>query len=655
MLGVCYYPEHWSPALWPDDARRMADLGLKMVRIGEFAWSRLEPKPGAWQIDWLDQAIETLANAGLKIVIGTPTATPPKWLIDAHPDILPVDPHTGRVRGFGSRRHYDFSSRLYRDLAAGISEKLARHYGGHKAVIGWQTDNELCCHETALSISPQAVVAFRDWCRARYGTIAALNEAWGNVFWSMEYNDFSEIEAPYGAVTETAPAHRLAFRRFTSDQVALWHRAMIAAIRPHAGDQFITHNFIPMAETGVDNFALARGLDFASYDNYPLGRTDLVLADAGAEEFQRFMRTGHPDLGAWTFDQSRCLTPSRQFWVMEQQPGPVNWARHNPRPASGMVRLWTLEAFAHGATCVSYFRWRQAPFAQEQMHAGLLRPDHSEAEAWPEIKAVEAEIRQLKLADLPAPKPKIAMIVSAPSQWVTEIERQGDSYDHESLMRQYYTAFRSLGLDVDIVSTEDDLTGYRLICAPVLSIISEAEVEALQKSGATLVFGPRSGGKTADCAIPEGLAPGALRALLPIRILMAETLRPGCGGSLLWQGKHYSARAWRDHVDPGPAECLARFDDGSPALVQSGQAYYLAGLTDAPFLRDFFRHLCALPGLDLPTLDLPDDLRISRRGGLVFAFNYAAKAQPAPAPDGADFVLGSAMIPAHDVAIWKDI
>ena len=136
---------------------------------------------------------------------------------------------------------------------------------------------------------------------------------------------------------------------------------------------------------------------------------------------------------------------------------------------------------------------------------------------------------------------------------------------------------------------------------------------------------------------------------------MAETLRPGCGGSLSWQGKSYKARAWRDHVDPGAALCEARFDDGSPALVRAGRAYYLAGLTDMAFLRDFFRHLCALPGVDLPIVDCPDDLRISRRGGLVFAFNYAAMAQLAPAPDGADFVLGGAMIPPYDVAIWKDI
>ena len=227
MLGVCYYPEHWPRDQWADDARRMAALGLRYVRIGEFAWSRLEPDPGRYDFEWFDAALATLAAAGLKVVIGTPTATPPKWLIDAHPEILPVDPATGRTRGFGSRRHYDFSSDVYRDAAVKIVTALAERYGAHPGVAGWQTDNELCCHHTTLSASPVARDAFRLWCRDRYGDVAALNHAWGNVFWSMEYRSFDEIELPVGAVTETSPAHRLAWYRFSSDEVVRFHDAQV--------------------------------------------------------------------------------------------------------------------------------------------------------------------------------------------------------------------------------------------------------------------------------------------------------------------------------------------------------------------------------------------------------------------------------------------
>ncbi len=181
----------------------------------------------------------------------------------------------------------------------------------------------------------------------------------------MEYDTFDQIELPFFTVCETNPAHRLAYRRFSSDQVVRFHDVIISAIWRHAGpDQWVTHNIIPPATTGVDNAALTAQLDFVSYDNYPLGFSDQLMANAPSQEARAFMRTGHPDLGALNFDQVRGLSKG-PWWVMEQQPGPVNWAPHNPRPAPGMIRLWTLQAFAHGAGCVAYFRWRQVPFAQE--------------------------------------------------------------------------------------------------------------------------------------------------------------------------------------------------------------------------------------------------------------------------------------------------
>lgn len=650
MLGVCYYPEHWPEACWADDAASMAALGLSYVRIGEFAWSRLEPDPGRYDFGWFDRAIETLGAAGLKVVIGTPTATPPKWLIDRHPDILPVDPATGRVRGFGSRRHYDFSSAHYHREAMRITTVLAERYGQHAAVAGWQTDNEISCHDTTLSASDAARDGFRAWCRDRYGSIAALNAAWGNVFWSMEYRDFAEIELPFGAVTETSPAHRMAFKRYASDRVVAFHRDMVAILRAHAPGRFITHNFIPMNETGVDNHALAAPLDFASYDNYPLGRTDLVMQRATAAEFRPYMRTGHPDFGAFFFDQTRCLT-GRSFWVMEQQPGPVNWAGHNPSPAPGMVRLWSWEAFAHGADVVSYFRWRQVPFAQEQMHAGLRRPDNSEAEAWPEIERLAAELSGIDLTGNPAAKASVALIIDTEAQWLNEVERQGDSYDYTRVLLDWYRALRALGLDVDFVAPGGDVAGYRLILAPCLAMPDAGFVEQLAQSGATLLFGPRSGAKTKDVTIVDGLPPGPLRALLPIRILSTETLRPDCPETIRLGDRTHASTMWRESVDPGSCDVLARYADDRPALVRAGKAHYLATLTDDAFLVELFEQLCATIGI--ATVRLAHDLRLRTRGTLAFALNYAAVAVDTPAPPGAHYLLGGPVIPARDLAIWR--
>lgn len=650
MLGVCYYPEHWPEAWWPDDAAKMKALGLTYVRIGEFAWSRLEPEPGRYDFAWFDRAIDTLGAAGLKVVIGTPTATPPKWLVDRDPAMLPVDPESGRVRGFGSRRHYDFSSERYAREALRISEALAERYGRHAAVAGWQTDNELCCHDTALSASPAVRDGFRLWCRRRYGTVDALNTAWGNVFWSMEYRDFEEIELPVGAVTETNPAHRLAWRRYASDAVVGFHDAMVAVLRRHSPDRFVTHNFIPMDETGIDNHALAAPLDFASYDNYPLGRTDLLMADAPADVFRPYMRTGHPDFGAVFFDRTRCLT-NNGFWVMEQQPGPVNWAGHNPRPLPGMVRLWTWEAFAHGADVVSYFRWRQAPFAQEQMHAGLERPDRSQAEAWPEVAKVAAELAEIDLAGSPTLSAQVAILVDDETQWLTEIERQGDSYDYSRLVLQYYTALRELGIDIDFIGPDADPSPYRLIVIPALSMPRATLVDRLRGSEAVVLFGPRSGAKTVDATIPEGLAPGRLRTLLPIRVLATETIRPDCVGEIVRDGRSFASTMWRETIDPGECTVAATYEDGTPALVTNGRFHYLATLTDAAFLGTLFGALCSEAGI--ATQMLPADVRVRRRGSVAFAFNYGAEAVAAPSPDGAQFLLGGATIAPRDLAAWR--
>ncbi len=650
MLGVCYYPEHWPEDLWASDAARMRGLGLSYVRIGEFAWGRIEPKPGVFAWEWMDRAIETLGAAGLKVVLGTPTATPPKWLCVAYPDILPVDTKTGLTRGFGSRRHYDFSSVNYLREAQRITAAMAARYGTNPNVVGWQTDNELCCHDTTISASPAARTAFRMWCKERYGDIDTLNTSWGNVFWSMEYDGFDQIDLPFFTVCETNPAHRLAYRRFASDQVVRFHDVMVDAIRKNVSGQWITHNFIPPATTGVDNEALAAPLDFAAYDNYPLGFSDQLMAREPADTARRFMRTGHPDLGALNFDQIRGLSKA-PFWVMEQQPGPVNWAPHNPRPAPGMIRLWTLQAFAHGAGCVAYFRWRQVPFAQEQMHAGLLRPDNVPSAAWAEIEQAASEMALLGDLSANPDKAPVAIIVDPASGWVSDIERQGAGYHYNAVVFQYYRALRGLGVDADFFAPGADLTGYKLVLVPCLAMPDERAVTALTASDALIVLGPRSGAKAQEFSIADDLPPGLLRGLAPVRVTAVETLRPDCGGGLLYAEGAYESGCWRESLEVLAGDVVATYEDGAPAAVRHDKVLYLATLTDDAFLAACFGDLCADVGI--ATQVLPDTLRIKRRGDLTFAFNFSDMPVEAPAPGGAHYVIGEGAIPAFGVAVWR--
>ena len=650
-LGVCYYPEHWPTTDWAEDAAQMAALGLRYVRIGEFAWSRLEPQPGVFNFAWLDEAISTLADAGLQVVLCTPTATPPKWLVDAHPEMLPVEPATGAMRGFGSRRHYDFSSAVYRRESARITLQLARRYGQDPRVVGWQTDNELCCHDTTHSASPGARAGFQEWCEVRYGTIDALNIAWGNVFWSMEYPDFAAIELPFGAVTETNPAHQLAYRRFASDAVLSFHSAQVQVLRENTQGQWITHNFIPMKDTQTDCVALAADLDFVSYDSYPLGRSEFLLGRDHPEEARRYMRTGHPDYTAYWLDQCRGLR-NRGFWIMEQQPGPVNWAPANPRPAPGMVTLWTVEAIAHGADVVSYFRWRQARFAQEQMHAGLLGPDRSRADAWAEVETAVGILAALEGLDLPSPRGDAAMVVDVTAQWVAEIEVQGKGYDTNTVQFQFYKALRRLGIAVDIVGPDADLSSYQLVVVPSLPMVPDALIDACQSTGALVLFGPRSGAKTDEFQIPADCAPGVLQQLIEVRVNSVETLRPEVTEPFTYRGEPVHSRLWCEDLTVGNAEVAAHYQEDRPALVRGGRFAYLSTLTDDAFLDLLLTDLleeCGI-GINPP----PEDVRLMRRGEVSFAWNYGNVPRHIDLPRGATLLWGNREMPAHGVCIWRE-
>jgi beta-galactosidase len=641
-LGVCYYPEQWPEKLWADDAKRMREAGLSRVRIGEFAWSRIEPEPGRFDWAWLDRAIATLHAAGLEVILGTPTATPPKWLVDAKPDILAWD-EDGRPRRFGSRRHYCFSSAAFRQEAARICSEVARRYGEHPAVVAWQTDNEYGCHNTVLSYSPWAGAAFRTWLEARYTFIAALNEAWGTAFWSQDYRSFDEVDRPNLTVTEANPAHRMDYQRFASDEVVSFNRMQAEIIRRTSPGRDVVHNFMGFF-TAFDHHAVAEDLDVATWDSYPLGFLDQGWDDAQTKEV--YLRQGHPDFAAFHHDLYRGCGRGR-MWVIEQQPGPVNWAPNNPAPLPGMVRLWTLEALAHGAELVSYFRWRQAPFGQEQMHAGILRPDHKDGPAAEEVRTVAAEIASLPSA--PGGRAAVALLFSYEAQWMLGIQPQGEAFDPLRLSFEFYTALRSLGLDVDILPPDADLDGYSLIVAPSLPVLDEQWADRLKASSGHILFGPRSGSKTREFQIPAELPPGPLQAVLPLRVSAVESLRPGHFEPV--PDREGRVINWLEHVE---TELVPRLSTvaGKGIWFQSGRAHYLAGWPDASLMLEILATLVAECGLSVRPL--PQGVRLRRHGQVEFAFNYGPRDADMAGliREGAPLLLGDLKLPPAGVAAW---
>ena len=645
-LGVCYYPEQWPREWWADDARRMREMGLSQVRIGEFAWSRIEPERGRFDWAWLDEAIEVLAEAGLAVVMCTPTATPPKWLIDRMPDIIAIDV-MGRPRRFGSRRHYCFSHEGYRAESRRITRAVAERYGAHPAVIAWQTDNEYGCHDTTLSWSVAALKSFRSWLVNRYKDIGALNAAWGNAFWSMEYGSFEEIDLPNLTVTEPNPAHVLEFRRFSSHQVVTFNEAQCRILREYSPGRTLTHNFMGFV-TDFDHHEVSRDLDVVSWDSYPLGFLEQFWFTT--DQKLRYARQGHPDIAAFHHDLYRGVGRGR-WWVMEQQSGPVNWARFNPSPLPGMIRLWTLEAIAHGAEVVSYFRWRQTPFAQEQMHAGLLRPDRKDDVAADEVRRVVADLQSLpdECVDTQRStvKAEVALVFDCDAEWITQIQPQGAG---ESTLRtafEWYSALRSLGLDVDVLPSSADLSLYKVVVIPCSPIVSESFAAQLRAISAHVLIGPRSGSKTSHFAIPWELPPGNLQSLIPIKVIRVESLREG----MIEPGRHFNVHRWLEHVETSlvPEWVLM---SGRGVLYRHQNVRYLAAALDDTSIRQLMKTLTQEAGLHL--CDLSEGLRLRRLGDLRFAFNYSTHTLSINdvLPSNARVLRGAVTLAPAEVAIW---
>jgi beta-galactosidase len=345
------------------------------------------------------------------------------------------------------------------------------------------------------------------------------------------------------------------------------------------------------AVTSFDHFAVGADLDIASWDSYPLGfLVDRVPADP--DHKRRFVRQGDPDFQAFHHDLYRAVGRGR-WWIMEQQPGPVNWAPYNPDPLPGMARLWAWEAFAHGAEAVCYFRWRQAPFAQEQMHAGLLRPDSAPAQAFGEAMQVAKELAALP--EVATARADVALVFDYASDWAWETQPQGRSFSYFWLAFHVYKGLRRLGLNVDILPPDTaDLSAYKLVLAPGIFTLSDPLKAALAAHKGTAILGPRTNSKTPDFTIPVPLPP-ALPGLDTV-VARVETLPPDVPVPLADGGNLIN---WREKLEGG-ADVVEVSEDGWPALVAAGKLHYLGGWPDEVALTRILMRACAAEGRSGP-------------------------------------------------------
>jgi beta-galactosidase len=645
-LGVAYYPEQWPRERWELDASLMAAAGLSIARMGEFAWARLEPHRSAFDFDWLDEAIGILADRGLEVVLGTPTAAPPAWLVEEHPEILPMRAD-GRVR-FGHRRHYCPNQPAFHAATEAIVTALAERFGRDGRVLGWQVDNEFggrCLCDTCAD-------AFRSWLRDRYGSLDALNDAWGTAFWSQTYDKWAQIPLPDLPPRSPNPGLGLDYRRFVSDSYVAYQALQTRTLRSHCEPrQFVTTNLMGFGFPELDYHELARDLDFVSWDNYPI-----------LDPEQRWTT---PALSA---DAMRGLK-DRGVWVMEQQVGPLGW-EHLLTPARGQLRLWAFQAIAHGAEAVVFFRWRTARFGTEQHWHGIVDANGETRSRYRQVADLSSELEPLAetLFGL-EPAAAVAVLHDYDSRFAAQVQPTHASLGYEDSIHTHYEALKRLGVDVDVVSPSTELTRYRIVVAPNLRVVDETVVERLKAfvaAGGWLVLAPRTAVRDRVGAVPEQPLPAWLDEVAGVRVADYACLDDGAEARI---GPADGARpggamhGWVEELDVFDAEVVARFVEGPftgmPAVTDRAGTTYLAGCADEATLTILYADLCTRVGLS--PIELPagvEAVRCTSEGSeLFFLFNHTPNVRTIPV-DGVcrdllsgDRVETTITIPGHDLAV----
>ncbi|MHA6485041.1 beta-galactosidase [Paenibacillus sp. strain BS8-2] len=594
-FGACYYPEHWPEERWPEDARMMREAGFTMVRLAEFAWSKFERREGDYDFDWLDRSLEILSSNGIRATLGTPTATPPKWLMDKHPDIYMKD-YYGRVRGYGNRRHYCYNNETYHGYVAGIVERMANHFANNKAVAAWQIDNEFGCNETTRCYCENCRDGFRLWLSEKYGNIDALNESWGTVFWSHIYNDFSEVELPgYTVFQLHNPGHALDYRRFASDSVKRFQKLQVDILRKIVPHHAITHNFMG-AFNEVDQYELADDLDFVSYDNYPN---------------LHFAKEADPAFAALQHDLTRSLK-GKGFWVMEHQSGQPGGNIMFATPKPGELRRWTYQSVAHGANGILYFRWRGCLFGAEQYWHGILNHDGKPGRKYAETKQVGSELARLApVFDTSIHKAKAAVVRSYDIEWVFDIQPHMLDYSYMKHLTTYYRSLYERHIAVDIVSPDADLSAYSLVVLPNFIMAEQAvanKIDRFVRDGGTVVMDFRAGAKEWNNRMEDLTLPGKFAEMLGISISDYGIIGKGEQTKVRYDGEDetkYSASTWYDVVKAETAEALAVYEgdyyEGSAAVTRhahgQGAAYYVGTEPDSELLSRIMDRVCEDAGL----------------------------------------------------------
>jgi beta-galactosidase len=522
QLGTAYYPDYLSDSknpVWDTtthrnggagcgeltykgwriklerDVERMVANGITLVRIGEFSWSHVEPHQGAMSMskphtERFDAFLDLAHASHIQVIMCTPTATPPKWLFDLHPDITAVT-RDGYRMPFGTRRHYDPTSKTFREHSKRITRVYADAFGSHPAVIGWQTDNEFGHHGSARPFGDDAAEAFQKWLATNKNSVSHLNEDWFNCFWSQNYNqeDFSDVPLPRQTWTDSNPHMELDFRRFATHAFCQLQRDQMTILRERSPNRWITHNFVPLFDD-LDYFKLSQDLDVVGYDHYQVDPRPNPLSTVAQ------------------FSLMAGLKPGKPFLILEQQPTQVNWQEVNGRIPMGWLFLWACQAKVYGAGGMCYFSWQKMYGGSEQYHDGVI-PHDVRIPVSRQEKVLRAKIQFFQQWERVIPadatlKKDVLVLDSVESRWTHDIYPQTTRWSAQELVNRVAQLCTSAGLglhtaDTVLSRTRDELYEFRLVVLPGQAFaLSDEEQSILQSfldQGGKVLSLPRTGYK----------------------------------------------------------------------------------------------------------------------------------------------------------------
>jgi len=604
-IGVSYYPEHWSRERWPEDIRMMKEVGIRVVRLAELAWSFLEPEEGLYEFTWLDDFISLASKEGIQIVLGAPTEASPVWLRHKNPEVVRTN-EAGQIQG-GRGMHCHNSGAFIRYIER-LVDQMAKHYSINSAVIGWQIDNELRSVECYCIECKQK---FRMWLNDRYGSLEKLNEEWGTCFWSQIYNSWEEVTPPSSDQLTVSTSQILDFKRFSSDSTVQHLNRQVKIIKSHAEHQFVTHNTLgwyPM----LDLYELSHELDFISWDTYP---------HVDSDNYETCI----------THDHHRALK-QQPYWIMEQKNGYFNYSDYNLAIEPGMVRLWTYQDIARGANGVVYYRWRSNRYSVEQNPNGILRHDGTPRRVYDEIKQVTVELSRFadQLADSVV-ESSIAIIYSYDQIWAFDAHKQYKNFDYREHLLTYYTALTRMGLTTDLVDPMRDFAPYKLVIAPSFMMMNEdiyARLNSYVENGGRLIITARSGFKSWSNVTIDTPWPGLLSELAGVTVDEFEVLPDHYSNTITYRDQSYQVNVWLDMLETKTAESLAVYNEkfyaGKTAIsknhYRTGLVYYIGVMGNEQLISDVLWDITS--ECQLSPVFLPEGIFVTRRRNVKDCYTF---------------------------------